>query len=562
MIEEEKVTDLWQDYTRGIKFNESRGLFFDTDRNYRFYNEDQWKHLESGAIEPVSYNIIKPIVKYKVGTINANEFAINYSAENFDDPDFQVDAEKICEKLNKYTSTIFEKENMATKIRKVSKRSCINSEGIIYVTSDENNNPKCEIISKNNVFYGDENSEEIQEQPYIIITSRKPITEVIELAKLNKVPEEKLLDIVPDKNNEHEAGDEAKQEINDKVLIVTKMWKINGTVHFSKSTKTVDLIKDENTNLKLYPLAHFIWESVEGSSRGQGEVKPLISNQIEINKTLMRIALAVKMGSYPTKVVNVDKVINSTALDKIGAIIKVKDINAEDIKKYVSYLQPAPLSNNSNVLLSDLISTTRELAGAGDVATGDVNPEKASGRSILAVQQASQMTLTEQANGLKQFIEDLARIFFDMWQTYNVDGLTVYDKEELKIPKEDGTIETQEISKPYKISKEILDKLKIGVKVDVTPKSSYDKLAVEQSLENLLVNQFINFKEYVKSLPFDSTMPKTTLEKIITTREQEQQKINKIEQDKIAIQNNVNHYLNQNEQINNYDAEAEQLMSM
>ena len=559
---EEKITDLWYQYQKGLSFNQKRGVFADTDRNFRFYNEDQWKGLESGGIEPVVFNIIKPIVKYKNGIINSNEFAINYSSENFDEPNFQMDAEKICEKLNKYAAMVFEKENMSNMIRKVSKRACINSEGIVYVSVDDNNNPKCEIINKNNVFYGNENDGNIQEQPYIIITSRKPLESVIEEAKLNNVSEEQLNQIVADKNNYYEAGDEAKQEVNDKVLVITKLWKEKGTVWFSKATKTVELVKATDTKLKLYPMAHFVWEDVEGSARGQGEVKWIIANQIEINKTLMRIVLAVKMGAYPTKVVNIDKILNPSAIDKVGATIKVKDMNVDDLKKYIGYLQPAQLNSNSNTLLNDLISVTRELAGAGDVATGDINPEQASGRSILAVQQASQMPLTEQSAGLKQFIEDLARIFFDIWQTYNTNGMNVYEEEEIKIQNVDGTITSETIKKPYKISKEILDKLRVSVKVDVTPKSPYDKLALEQSLENLLQNQFITFKEYVKSLPFDATMPKPTLERLIDDREKEQQKINQMEKEQINIKNQVNHYLNQNEKINQIDLEAEQLMSM
>lgn len=559
---EEQVTELWALYQKGLNFNSDRGIFKDTDRNFRFYNEDQWQGLESGAIEPVVFNIIKPIVKYKVGIINANEFAINYSAENFDEPEFQSQAEKICEKLNKYSAMIFEKENMATKLRKSSKRSCINSEGIIYVTPDSNNNPECEIISKNNVFYGDENNEEIQEQPYIIMTSRKSIELVIEEAKRYDISDEQIKQIASDKNNTYEAGDNAKYEVNDKVLVVTKLWKENGTVHFSKATKTVELVKDSDTKLKLYPLAHFIWESVEGSARGQGEVKWLIPNQIEVNKTLMRIVLAIKMGAYPTKVVNIGKILNPSAIDKIGATIKVKDMNVDDIRKYIGYLQPAQLSASSNNLLTDLISTTRELAGAGDIATGDINPEKASGRSILAVQQASQMPLTEQASGLKQFVEDIARIFFDIWQTYSSDGLTIYEEKEISVSNIDGTMSTEKVTKPFKIAKDILEKLKVNVKIDVTPKSPYDKLALEQSLENLLTSQFIQFKEYVKALPFDSTMPKSILEKILKTREEEQQKINQMEKAAIDVQNKVKHYLNQNEQINDMDAEAEQLISM
>lgn len=560
MQDEKITTSIWDLYEKGHNFNSTKGIFYDTDRNYRFYNENQWQGLESGPIEPITFNIIKPIVKYKVGTINLNEFAINYSSENFDDSQFQIEAEQICEKLNRYSAVIWEKSNMATLLRKVSKRSCINSEGIVYVNIDENNNPECEILKKNNVFYGNENDEDIQSQPYIIISKRIPYAQAIEMAKLNGITEDQVKNILPDNDVQYESGDSAKEEIDGKVTILTKMWKKEGLVYTSKATRYVDIVKNKETKMHYYPLAHMVWESVEGSARGQGEVKCIIPNQIEINRTLMRIALATKMGSYPIKAVAVDKVLNPSAMDKIGATIKVQGMTVDDVKKYVGYIQPAQLSSSSDNLLTNLISITRELAGAGDVATGNINPEQASGRSILAVQQASQLPLTEQSTALKQLCEDLARIFFDIWQTYNTNGMTVYDEVQVEVERE-GIKQKEIEKKPFKISNDTLKKLKVCIKIDVTPKSSYDKLALEQSLENLLEKQYISFKEYVNALPFDSSMPKSILEKILRIRETEQQKINQIEQEGNDIKNKLNHYLNQNEQINDLDMEAEQIVN-
>lgn len=560
MQDEKITTSIWDLYEKGHNFNSTKGIFYDTDRNYRFYNENQWQGLESGPIEPITFNIIKPIVKYKVGTINLNEFAINYSSENFDDPQFQIEAEQICEKLNRYSAVIWEKSNMATLLRKVSKRSCINSEGIVYVNIDENNNPECEILKKNNVFYGNENDEDIQSQPYIIISKRIPYAQAIEMAKLNGITEDQVKNILPDNDVQYESGDSAKEEIDGKVTILTKMWKKEGLVYTSKATRYVDIVKNKETKMHYYPLAHMVWESVEGSARGQGEVKCIIPNQIEINRTLMRIALATKMGSYPIKAVAVDKVLNPSAMDKIGATIKVQGMTVDDVKKYVGYIQPAQLNSSSDNLLTNLISITRELAGAGDVATGNINPEQASGRSILAVQQASQLPLTEQSTALKQLCEDLARIFFDIWQTYNTNGMTVYDEVQVEVERE-GIKQKEIEKKPFKISNDILKKMKVCIKIDVTPKSSYDKLALEQSLENLLEKQYISFKEYVNALPFDSSMPKSILEKILRIRETEQQKINQIEQEGNDIKNKLNHYLNQNEQINDLDMEAEQIVN-
>ena len=111
MQEEIKTTAIWQLYEKGVSFNRKRSMYSDTDKNFRMYNGNQWEGLPtSGGIEPVVFNIIKPIVKYKVGTINANLWSINYSAENFDSGEFRKTAERACENLNKHAARIWEKE--------------------------------------------------------------------------------------------------------------------------------------------------------------------------------------------------------------------------------------------------------------------------------------------------------------------------------------------------------------------------------------------------------------------------------------------------------------------
>ena len=71
-------------------------------------------------------------------------------------------------------------------------------------------------------------------------------------------------------------------------------------------------------------------------------------------------------------------------------------MKVEDVRNVISSLPPAQMSPDVKQLQDDLIQVTRDLAGAGDVATGDVNPEDASGRAILAVQRASQNNMSEQ----------------------------------------------------------------------------------------------------------------------------------------------------------------------
>ena len=64
-IQEIKETPIWTLYEKGRNYHRQTGIYVDTDRNYRFYNGNQWEGAKLGDVEPVQKNFIKPIVKYK-----------------------------------------------------------------------------------------------------------------------------------------------------------------------------------------------------------------------------------------------------------------------------------------------------------------------------------------------------------------------------------------------------------------------------------------------------------------------------------------------------------------
>jgi len=525
-IQEIKETDIWTLYEKGRNYHRLTGIYTDTDRNYRMYNGNQWGGAKLGDVEPVQKNFIKPIVKYKVGVIHDNLYAINFSSMNFENKEFRQQAEKICEMLNKKAARIWEKDKLDFKGRRITKDAAINDEGIMYVNYDlDNQTPLNEIIKKNDIYYGNENDDDIQSQPYILIRKRMPVSNAIEMAEKEGLSEDKLSMIIGDNDTFEESGEASKQELDNMVTVVTKMYKKKGTVHFSMATRWVEIKKDKDSGLTYYPIAHINWEEKEGSARGEGEVRYLIPNQIEVNRTEVRRVLAVKYQAYPQKVVNIDKISNPSALNQVGGNIKVKGgMSVDDVAKIITTLPPAQMSPDVKQLQEDLIQVTRDLAGAGDIATGQVNPEDASGRAILAVQQASMSPMTEQKESYKNFIEDLAKIWLDMIIVYSQDGIKL--EEEVTDPTT-GEVTIQLVDVPQTA----LQELQATVKVDITPKGAFDKFAQESSIENMFAQGMFNvqrlpeLKTYVKLLDDDSVMPKVKLEEAIELIEQEQEKI-------------------------------------
>lgn len=546
-MEKEKnnsLTEEWQLYEKGKSYNLMVGLFEDTERNYNFYHGKQWDNARLGNIQPITLNVIRPTVKYKVGVLNSNDYQIVFNPNVYDTKQQGEDLEDLCKSLNRYSNRVWEQEQVNTKVKEVVKDACINSEGICH-SYEEDEEIKVEVIDKTNMFLGNENDSDLQAQPYILLSFRRTVDSVKEEARKNGISEEEIANITADSDYEEQAGrDKRIEEVSPMCLVLLKYYKKDGTVWIKKSTKNVVIKQDADTELTLYPIAHMVWEDVKGYSRGEGEVKYLIPNQIEINKTATRRAIAVQMCAYPKLVANMKYITNPSSLNKVGTTIELSEMQADDVNKVVSYLRPTSMTSDAVNLQQELMKDTQELAGAGDTVNGNVDPTQTSGKAILAVQQAGQQPLNEQLDKFKTFLEDLARIWYEMLQTYSVEGIVV--------TKEEKNIETGETTEiPYQITYEQLQAMKPDLKIDITPHSAYDKYAQEQSLENLFTSGAITFEEYVNALSDDSVMPKPILTKILQQRKEAQQKIHEMEMKANALDGAMKQEMSMQEMQNN-----------
>ncbi len=551
--EEIKTTDIWSLYEKHSNFMSRRNIYTDTDKNFRMYNGDQWYGLKVKDTEKIQNNFIKQIVKQKVSNITSNLFAINYSPENIENSEFFETAQKTCDLLNKKASKVWDKDFMDKKVKKWTKQAAINDEAICYVTYDkENDLPLNEVIAKNDIMYGNENEEEIQFQPYILIRQRKTIIELEEMARKEQIPEELIKNLITDSETSTLSGDSAKDEVEDKAWLITKFYKRNGNVYYSQATKYCEIKKEGNLGTTLYPFAHFNWEDQEGNARGIGEVRQLIPNQIEANKIAMRRAVTSKNISYPQKVVNIDAIENPNDINKVGALVKFRDMGGLRASDVFMTTTPGQMGTDSEKLQNELISLSKDLNNAGDSTTGNINPETASGRAILAVQNAQNQPLNDQLIGLKAFLEDIARIWFEMWKIYS-NGLMI------EVESQDN-ITGQVTENLEQIPSFILEVLNTSVKVDITPKGAFDKYAQELSLENLFTQDKITFDEYVEALDTDSVMPKVKLENILKKRKEAQQQIDVLEQQAQVMKNQMQMQMNNRNEIENIALQGNQII--
>ena len=574
MIKEkdEQLTKIWKEYSQIKDYLASKGYFEQLERNYNFFKGDQWKDAEVGDDPMPVDNIISSICNYKIGVVNQNNMSIVYSSENFSDEDlkeieytddtgvvrktsFRKIADEAIKKLNKGSNKFLEVNNLETDMWDYNEENCISGIVNMYIYKDEEDIERAEMVYGNNIFFSDENDPEIQNQEFILITFRRPVEQVKKEAKANGLNDEQLSQIVADNDYDEQIGNkEEVQNDNGKCLCILKLYKkqikekkyekkvmtdefgteqeievevgeeIKTKVFMSKSTKNIVYVPETNLGISLYPVAKMTWIKEKNSARGRGEPQDKISNQIEINKTLARRDIAIQLSAYPKLAYNNEAVTNPKTLSKVGVGIEIKGKTVQDVKNAVDYLRPAQVSPDAKQFCDELSQKTKDNSSASDAALGTVNPETASGRSIIAVKDASAVPINIHVTRYKKFFEDIARILFDFWQNTDTNGKKITWTET-----DEETGET--VAKMEVIPYELMQKLKVSVKVNVSQTDPYSIYAQEQMWDNLFINQKIDFEEWVSGLSDNSKYNKAKLEEVLRKRKEKEKQLLQIEKE-------------------------------
>ena len=507
-----KKTDIWQKYEKCKNYMDGKSIVSKTERNWNFYIGDQWNGIKTGGQELPMLNFIKPIVQYKVSSVAQNAMTAVYS-----DMDANPALQPVYEKLNKYWQQCWEKSKMNQAAWKALKAAAIQGDSYVYWEDADILSPPT-VIPNTCIFLSNENIDNIQEQEYIIVQERWSYDACVAHARKNKISEKEIKLITTDNDTQSQIFN--KKEVDDKVTVLFYMEKKDGVVRVGRATKTaiiepvepIQSMKDGKPlkSLSVYPIIPYVWEQVPNSARGVGEVEQLIPNQLELNKTLARRSMAVSIGAYPRLAYDANAIENPEDLNKVGVAIAVNGGGAQSINQMISYLNATNISSDADKLSNDLLQITKDLAGATDYALGNVNPEQASGTAIIAVRDSAQVPLSEQVARYRQWAEDVSLLWLDLWIAYNPDGIS------FMADTEEGQIKVD-------ITQEELNALKPTVRIDVSPDNQWTKLAEQQSLDNLFMNNQLTLEEYVEATPDNSSIPKAKLKAIIDKRKQEQQ---------------------------------------
>lgn len=491
-------TCAWREYESGIDYNRQLGFYSTIQTNERFYRGDQWSGIDpKNLVNKPVFNIVERIITHLVSSVVAQQISISYSADALpvmEDTAFAASLPDAVEAMKRHADYRWEQNKMDALFRESLINAAISGDGVFYTYWD----PKIktgteykgdfvtELIDSSQLYVSDVNSTNLQKQRYIIISGRQEVASLRKEAKENGVSEEDCLRICSDTDTQNEASDLAMYENQDpdagKATYIIKFYRNDeGYVCWQKSTQSV-VIRQEETQLHLYPVALYSWKKTKDSYRGTSPVTCIIDNQKYINKAY---ALAMKhMTDTAFSKVLYDKSLIPEWSNEVGQAIGVR--GATDVSKSVSVLGVGQMQPNFLNILNAVDTATKEVLGATDAALGEVRPENTS--AILALQEASTVPLELVRQNAYQGIEDLANVWADFMCAYYTDGrMTVF------VGADGVTAEAIDFS-------QYADCL-IHARVDVGASTKYTEAALVQMLNNLLYGGFIDTVTYLKYIP-------------------------------------------------------------
>lgn len=402
------VDAVWRKYLDGIAYKTAIGVYDAVEENEDFFVGRQWGNLYQTApdLDKPVVNFLQRVVSYFVSNVTTD--AIGIKCRFFNLP--KGDAKPIEQIISAQISQAIEDNDLNNDSKDAVRDSAVDGDSCYHIWFDAeaptgqlaSGLVKTERIPNTDVYFGNRQNPEAEDQPYIIIASRKLLSEARELAgQLGGDPE----GIQPD-NGGYETPIQT-QDSASRVTVLTHYHRKNGTVHRIICTQTAVISPETDLGYRLYPIAWMPWERQKGSYHGVSCVTALIPNQIAINKSYAMILKQQRDLAYP-KVLYDGTLFPEGWSNRIGAV----EVNGDPRQAAVALTPSADIPASIPATIRDLLSHSREMMGASDASLGNINPDNTS--AIIAVQNATAMPLELKKREYQRMMEKVIRSMLDI----------------------------------------------------------------------------------------------------------------------------------------------------
>jgi len=512
---------IWTRYEDGLNYKRSEGHLDDCRTNVDFYEGRQWPpstKLTRNIPRPV-FNICRQIVDHKVSAVMADNIRMVFKPEETGMEDAEPD-EAAADIFSRYADSTFEQIKQKSLNEQGITNAAVRGNAIwhYFFNADKDGGKRLqyigeidgEVIDPINFFPGNPKSPAIEKQPWIIITSREDVLNLKDEARVAGIAPGDVALLVPDKqyNTYDSSGNEMRDD--NKATVLTMYWRDRETktIKFLKSTKGVVFVKETDTGLRRYPVASMQWKFKADSFVGGDEVGEIIPNQKLINFMMSMQALSLQLTAWPKLIFKSDSVDVTRLTNTPGEL--VEDRSPEGTPFSAQYMNP-PSMPPVQALVDNVLGITKNIAGATDSATGELNKTgQMNASAIMLQQQAAAVPLEGIKRRFYQAMEDIGYIWADIWRVYY--GIERY----ISVDDNDGN----KVSVPFRGTDYADMPLQLGI--DIGPASMWSESLAQSTLDKLFDQKLIDMDTYLELVPANVAPFKEKLKRMIEQQKQAQ----------------------------------------
>lgn len=533
-----QAVDIWKEYEHGRAYQSTLGLDRVIPLCVDFYEGRQWGKIKKGTENfprPV-VNFVKMITDNKRANLMSQPLRIVYKS---DKPNV------LTEKFNHFAE-YWQKEAQIKYLDSEAIKSGIIKGTYIYHYYWDNEALgkkgkvdgalRCQLIDLRNIVFSNPQEKDEQKQEWIIIASRSTVKSVRD--KVSK----SLKDLIVSDNETNNYDGQIDQDGTEMLTVLTKYYRKDGEVYFTKSTKNVMLteemslapdydkayeiidkkinedidstnqtpdIPEEKTSRRYkamyFPLVVGVYEEREGSIYGIGEVQGLINNQKTVNNILALQSYATENNAFGKVVVKGDALGDQVLDNRPGQILyDYSKVNSQGIYR----LQDPQMSDMPLREVEAIMSLTRSVTSSTEVLSGEVLGRNMSGQAIAQLQSQALLPTEEKRQRLQDCKLKQGRIMEMFFRThYDEDREFVYTETQFNREKnKNEDIVLRDVFNATNYTDEIFD-----IVVEVTAGTRSSVSGDIAMLDLALQTKAIDFLTYLKLYPSDALSDKSKL---------------------------------------------------
>ena len=529
---EDLAEKIWNDWQKGLEYQKKLNLKDTCEQCVDFYEGRQWPQATErtkNLPRPV-INIIKFIINGKKSNILSSKISMIYKPLVYNPEQEQLAVDG---------ATAF--TNFANHIKKEIKQEDLDSKAILdglkkgtyiyhYFWDTEKKTGMAkfdgglngQVIDCLSIVFANPKQKDEQKQKWIIIQSRENVDSLKEKAKKNGLTAAELDLIQADDDTENNYdGDE--QESEEYVTVLTRYFRKNGEVYYTKSTEKV-IVQDETpltpdaskveikvddegkTNedkedigqdkpeistfkMTLYPIIVASYDEREKSIYGIGEAEQLIPTQRSINFNYAMMQMASQNMGFPKVKVRPNALRGKQITNTPGEVLTDYSPGFDG----VAYLNPPNFSSTPLTIADKLLEVTRVVTGATEVANGEALGANMSGSAIVALQTQAKVPIEDMQKRFWRVHEKIARVWEQFFKGY-------YNFDIPYIVENDGDQENAIFNGSQ------YQNMDFETTIDVGAGSAYSESLSITLLENALNRGDITFDQFIDLYP-DNAMP-------------------------------------------------------